>query len=260
MKKCLDSFMPLKEYHQREVQEYFDTFYTYESNKIEGNTLTHQETSFVISEGAIIKGKSLLEHQEAKNHFHGVQLVREMVEEGMSLNLEIIKKIHFVILTGINNEYAGKWREEEVFIKGSDFVFPSASMLENLMFGLEHFYSQNKNSMHPVELAANVHEKFVTIHPFVDGNGRTARLLMNFILLGHGYPLTIISGEIEERNEYYKTLESSRIEGMNNSDFQVFIAKKVKSSLKRYLEICIESKTLGDGQYFFDLLKRNTGV
>jgi Fic family protein len=211
LKKCLDSFRPLSAEQTAHLNEVFDTEYTYESNKIEGNTLTLMETDLIINKGLTVSGKRMEEHLEAVNHKNGIEYIRDIVHNDKELTEEVLRKIHAIVLAGIDFKNAGNWRVDRVRIAGSQHICPNPIKIPMLMNELFEYYEANKNSLHPVILSANMHEKLVSIHPFIDGNGRTARLLMNLILLQHGYPITIISAENKARAEYYRTLETAQI-------------------------------------------------
>jgi Fic family protein len=238
LQACLDSLRPLSPAQLKNLQESFDIEYTYESNRIEGNTLTLMETSLVISKGFTIQGKQLNEHLEAINHQQAIDYIREMVTGDVELNKRVLLDIHALILQVIDRENAGQYRKENVQIQGSRHVCPDALFVSELMDKLFEFYDENKTSMHPVELAAEMHERLVTIHPFIDGNGRTARLMMNLILMKHGYPITVINSDNDKRNDYYNTLEKAQIsEGEDKTEFKVLIAQYVKTWLFKYLNI-----------------------
>ena len=265
LKICIDSFRPLNSAQIQNLQETFDIEYTYESNRIEGNTLTLMETDLVINKGMTIEGKPLVDHQEAINHKDAVNYIREIVKNETEFNAKTLLDIHALILQGIDRENAGKYRNVRVRISGSKHICPNPLKVPDLMDEYFAFYLQNKDTMHPVELAANMHEKLVSVHPFIDGNGRTARLVMNLILLQNGYPITIINSERSKRLEYYQALEEAQLsEDFDNSKFQIFVAQYVKQWMFNYLNIF--SVNIGDdakdkGYYFFkkveSLLKKS---
>lgn len=236
IKKKINSFRPFDKSQIKKLEEYFEVHYTYDSNKIEGNTLTLQETALVVEKGMTIGGKSLREHLEAINHYEAIGYIKELIRNKERLTEFILKNIHLLILRGIDDRNAGKYREIEVRISGSKHIPPEFFKLPEYMEKYFEYYELNKKKMHPVVLAADMHQKLVEIHPFVDGNGRTARLVMNLILLQNGYTLANISGELKNRLEYYKSLEESQYEN-SNSPFRFFIASEVEKSLKNYMEI-----------------------
>lgn len=255
LKKCLESFRPLSAEQVAHLNEVFDTEYTYESNKIEGNTLTLMETDLIINKGLTVSGKKMQEHLEAVNHKYAIEYIRDIVHNNQDLTEETLRKIHSIVLAGIDFKNAGNWRVDRVRIAGSQHICPNPIKVPMLMNEFFEYYEANKNTLHPVILSANMHEKLVTIHPFIDGNGRTARLLMNLILLQHGYPITIISAENKARAEYYRTLEMAQISAnRDNGEFVKFVAECVKKWLFIYLEMVsgsIGEESKDKGYYFF---------
>lgn len=241
LKKQLDAVRPLPIEQIKNLEEYFRIQYTYDSNRIEGNTLTLQETALIVNHGITISGKSVNEHLEAINHSEAVELILDLVQNKTNLTEYILKQIHSLILRGINKHYAGKYRNVNVMISGSTHKPPEPFLLDKLMEEYFLFYEANKNTMHPVLLAAEMHERLVTIHPFVDGNGRTSRLIMNLILMQHGFPITHISGDKENRLSYYKSLEAVRVENDKNK-FYDFVSNATLNSLTEFLSIVIPKK------------------
>ena len=238
LKGFLDDFRPFDVYQIEKLHEAFDTEYTYHSNKIEGNTLTLRETDLVINKGITIGGKTVREHLEAVNHAEAVKLIRELAGRDADISERTVLDLHALVMLGIDRAFAGRYREEPVRIVGSQHVPPNYLKVPALMAELYAFYDASKVAMHPVQLAAEMHEKLVTIHPFRDGNGRTARLLMNLILLRNGYPVTVISGDRPERQRYYDVLEAAQItQPADNTAFQRFVAETVRGWLIRYLEM-----------------------
>jgi Fic family protein len=218
------------------IKEALTTEFLYESNRIEGNTLTLRETQLVINEGVTISGKSMREHLEAINHKEAILFVEDIVSKKLDFSPYLLKQIHALVLYAIDRENAGAYRKVPVLISGSQHIPPQPYLIESLMEDYFHFYEMNKNLLHPVVLSAEMHEKLVSIHPFIDGNGRTSRLVMNLILLQNGFPLAIIGGDYESRMAYYNALESVQTK-KNNADFVLFITQKVKENLLRYLNI-----------------------
>ena len=257
LKKCLDSFRPLNTAQLRNLQDAWDTEYTYESNRIEGSSLTLQETSLVINEGITIGGKSMREHLEAINHKEAINYIRELSDHDTALNEYMVNAIHALVLQGIDRDNAGKYRSVPVTILGAKHVPPQPFMVPKLMEEYFIFFEAEKNTLHPVLLAAELHERLVTIHPWIDGNGRTSRLVMNLTLLRHGFPLANISGEMNERQAYYSALENAQVEN-DPSDFHRLIAKSVKKSLFSYLQMIsnnIGADAEGKGFYFYEQIK-----
>jgi Fic family protein/DNA-binding XRE family transcriptional regulator len=210
--------------------------YTFESNRIEGNTLTLRETDLVINEGLTISGKSMREHLEAINHVEAIAYIKQLMERNFPLNERELLSVHNLILRGIIPEDAGRYRRVQVMIKGSSHMPPQPFIVAKEMEDYFIWYEENKSKTHPVVLAAEMHERLVTIHPFIDGNGRTSRLIMNLILLQNGYVIANIKGDYETRMNYYKTLETAQTSN-NKEDFLLFIAQVEKECLERYLSI-----------------------
>jgi Fic family protein len=218
------------------IKEALKVEFLYESNRIEGNTLTLRETQLVINEGMTISGKSMREHLEAINHKEAILFIEDLVTQKMELSEYVLKQIHGIVLYGIDRENAGVYRKLPVAIAGSKHLPPQPYLLQDLMEDYFRFYELHKNDLHPVILAAEMHERLVSIHPFIDGNGRTSRLIMNLILLQHGFPLAIIGGDYESRMAYYDALEKVQTEDDKQS-FILLIAEKVLFALERYINI-----------------------
>jgi Fic family protein len=223
------------------IKEALKVEFLYESNRIEGNTLTLRETQLVINEGMTISGKSMREHLEAINHKEAILFIEDLVTQKMDLSEYVLKQIHGIVLYGIDRENAGVYRKLPVAIAGSKHLPPQPYLLQDLMEDYFRFYELHRNDLHPVILAAEMHERLVSIHPFIDGNGRTSRLIMNLILLQHGFPLAIIGGDYESRMAYYDALEKVQTEDDKQS-FILLIAEKVLSGLDRYINILKPTK------------------
>jgi Fic family protein len=204
--------------------------HTYHSNAIEGNTLTLSETRLVLEEGTTIGGKSLREHLEATNNAKAFDLIEDIAKKKKPIDYVTIQQIHEVVTAGILEE-AGKYRRINVRITGAVKTPPDWSNIVKLMDELVKKISESKT--HPVETAAYLQHRFVEIHPFIDGNGRVARLLTNLYLFSRGYPVIILKSE--EREKYYKFLRAA--DAGNLGTFANFIAKAVDESLTMYLSI-----------------------
>jgi len=232
-KKVLDNLRATSSY---KIAEALELEYTYESNKIEGNTLTLQETNLVINKGLTISGKTMQEHLEAINHKEAIAFVKELVSKQALLTERLVLQIHNLILRGIDSPNAGKYRNVSVMISGSTHLPPAPYIIPKQMEDLFFWYGESRNTMHPIILAAEMHERLVTIHPFIDGNGRTSRLLMNLILIQNGYVIANIKGDITNRLKYYEALESVRRD-KNKEKFIAFIAKTELECMKRLVKI-----------------------
>lgn len=226
----------LRNLQSDKVAKAFDIEYTYESNKIEGNTLTLQETALVIEKGLTIGGKSLNEHLEAVNHQHAIEYIKDLAKQNETISERDLLQIHYLILQGINNEQAGKYRNLQVLISGAKHVPPQPYLVQKEMESLFLWYNENKDNLHPVVLSAEMHERLVTIHPFIDGNGRTARLLMNLILLQNGFPIAILKGDIDSRLKYYSALETAQVE-RNKEPFINLINENVEETMQRIIKV-----------------------
>lgn len=233
LKSKLDQFRQFDSYR---IAQALELEYTFESNRIEGNTMTLRETDLVINEGLTISGKSMREHLEVINHQEAITYIKHLMEKNTNLNEREVLSIHNLILRGINPEDAGRYRRVQVMIKGSSFMPPQPFMVSKEMEEFFIWYETNKKTLHPIVLAAELHERLVTIHPFIDGNGRTSRLVMNLILLQNGYVIANIKGDYDSRIQYYNALEIAQTKN-NKEDFLMFIAQIEKESLERYLEI-----------------------
>ena len=226
----------LRQNHGEKVAKAFDIEYTYESNKIEGNTLTLQETALVIEKGLTIGGKSLNEHLEAINHAYAIDFIKELAQKNEPITEHNLLQIHSLILQGIDNANAGKYRNVQVMISGAKHIPPQPYLVPKEMENLFIWYNENKDKLHPIELSAEMHERLVTIHPFIDGNGRTSRLLMNLILLQNGFPIAILKGDTESRLRYYSALETAQTEG-NKKPFIKLIADNVRETMERIINV-----------------------
>ncbi|MGM0877459.1 MAG: Fic family protein [Bacillota bacterium] len=235
LKSELDQLRPLPPEAVKNLNEVFRVEWTYNSNAIEGNTLSLIETKVVLEDGLTIGGKRLKEHFEVINHSEAIDFIDEHVIKNKILDEITIKNIHYLILKNIDNKNAGKYRSINVRISGSKHVPPHFLQIKDEMANLLSWYEGKKNELHPVELAALFHFKFDYIHPFSDGNGRTARLLMNLILMENGYPPAIVKAENEQRMNYYETLETASV-NQNVAPFILLISECVEDSLSMYLK------------------------
>lgn len=229
LKSRLDAYRPLPQAVVKNLHEDLALRWTYNSNAIEGNTLTLQETKVVL-EGVTVGGKSIWEHLEVTNHAEAINLVYELVTKNAPLDERTIKEIHALVLKGIDNENAGKYRDKNVIISGAEHIPPTFLHLQEEMTTFMKWYAGSA-SMHPVERAARVHVDFVKIHPFVDGNGRTSRLLMNLELMKCSFPPVVF--KTADRLAYYQALETA----CTQQDYVPFLAmteQLVLESFKPY--------------------------
>ncbi|WP_298140661.1 Fic family protein [Flavobacterium sp.] len=233
LKKQLDNY---RKFDSFKINKALELEYTFESNRIEGNTLTFHETNLVINEGLTISGKSMREHLEAINHVEAIGYIKQLMERNFPFNERELLSVHNLILRGIIPEDAGRYRRVQVMIKGSNHMPPQPFIVPKEMEDYFIWFEENKNKIHPILLAAEMHERLVAIHPFIDGNGRTSRLVMNLILLQNGYVIANIKGDYETRMRYYQALETAQ-NSNNKEEFLLFIAQVEKECLERYLNI-----------------------
>jgi Fic family protein len=232
-KQQLDRMRPLPSELVGNLDDWFRIELTFTSNAIEGNTLTRQETALVVEKGLTVGGKTLVEHLEATNHASALDWVKAQVSRNASTITEHdILRIHEIILKGIDDAHAGHYRSVPVRISGSHVVLPNPVKVPDLMEGFTAWLT-GASDLHPVEFAAEAHYRLVTIHPFVDGNGRTGRLLMNLLLMIHGYPPAIIRKR--DRLRYIRSLEKAQLGG-SQEDYHRLISAAVDRSLDIYLK------------------------
>lgn len=229
---------PLPKEITNNLEEWLKVELTYSSNAIEGNTLSRIETAEVIERGiaATISGKPLKDQLEAINHAKAVEFVKELAKKRKShqyIAEEDILAIHKMISTQIMDEWAGRYRLTQVFIRGSDLEFPEAKNVPSLMKKFIEWLEVQQEA-HPVRVASDAHFKFESIHPFVDGNGRVGRLLANLILLINGYPMAII--RMEERTQYLKAINTAQTTG-NLLPLYDLIENSTERSLDAYLNV-----------------------
>lgn len=237
LKERLSALRPLPRPALRKIEEALAIEYTYESNRIEGNTLTLQETELVVNEGVTIAGKSMREHLEAINHAEAIDYIKDFARQDIEISERTIKEIHALVLHGIDRENAGRYRTVPVMISGSTHLPPQPYLIEPQMEAFMHsFVDMERRGEHPVIIAAYLHDELVRIHPFIDGNGRTSRLLMNLYLLRNGYTIVMLKGSNDEKLRYYRALELSHTDG-NPDAFREVVVDAELSSLRRYLEI-----------------------
>lgn len=231
-KRLLDDHRPLSGALVRNLDDWFRVELTYTSNAIEGNTLTRHETAVVLEKGLTVGGKSLKEHLEATNHAQALDFVQTLIQKKpKQLTASHILSIHNLVLKGIDDVNAGHYRTVPVRISGAAVVLPNPRKIPDLMDEFQEWMVA-PSDLHPVAFAGEAHYRLVTIHPFVDGNGRTARLLMNMLLMMAGYPPAIIRKR--DRLAYIGALEKAQLGGAR-TEFDTIIAKAVDRSLDIYL-------------------------
>lgn len=211
-----------KSVKEKELQT-FVTKFTYDTQRIEGSTLTRRETADLLERGITPRSKPLRDVKEAEAHR---DLFYEILKSKKDLTLQMVLDWHWKLFHQTKADIAGKIRKYQVAIGGSKFMPPSPVEVFPMLTEFFQWYSKNKNKRHPVELAAMAHLKFVTIHPFGDGNGRVSRLVMNFILNKKDYPMLNIP--YEGRNSYYNSLERSQVRKEDRIFLQWFIKRYIK--------------------------------
>ncbi|MBU2634284.1 MAG: Fic family protein [Nanoarchaeota archaeon] len=210
---------------KNKFNEWYFTELTYNSNAIEGNSLSLRDTSMILNENIIPKDSNLREVYEVKNHKKAIEFLEKY--KG-NFNENLILEIHSFILKDIDIDNARVYRKIPVFISGEDIKFPKSEEIPKLIKDLLKWYKKNKNNLHPLELAAITSMKFVTIHPFVDGNGRVSRLIMNFILKKFKYPE--INIYFKHRNNYLRAVRKA-----NDEKYELimdFLIKTLKLNYK----------------------------
>ena len=230
LKAKLDQHRPLSPMIVKNLHEDLILRWTYHSNAIEGNTLTLLETKVVL-EGITVGGKALREHFEAINHRDAILYVEDIIKKQEPFSEWQIRNIHQLILKNIDDENAGRYRQQNVLISGATTNPPDHTLLNDKMAQFIDWYNTEAHKLHPIERAAKVHADFVSIHPFVDGNGRTSRLLMNLELMKAGYPPSVIT--VENRLAYYEALDQWMAYG-NSEPFNNLVAAVVLEGFKPY--------------------------
>jgi len=230
LKQKLDHYRPLSRESVHTLREDLIVRWTYNSNAIEGNTLTLNETKVAL-EGITIGGKSLREHFEVINHKEAIVFVEQLVSQDEVLSEYSIKSLHSLILKNIDDKNAGSYRNINVLISGAEHRPPYHIEVASKMEEFIHWYKTTAQELHPIERACRVHIDFVGIHPFIDGNGRTSRLLMNFELMKSGFPPIVL--RVEHRLAYYDALDKAHTLG-DYSDFISLVSQSVEESFEPY--------------------------
>ncbi len=227
----INAHRPLPPNTLKQLKEYYRVGLTYTSNALEGNSLTETETKVVLEDGITIGGKPIKDYYEALGHSEAYDYIYKLAKDS-GIAEDDIKKLHKLFYHRIDEARAGKYRKEKVFISGSKYTLPGPEQVPKLM---KEFISKVKdleNENHPVEYSALVHKEIAFIHPFIDGNGRIARLSMNLILLQKGYCIAVIPPIL--RRDYIQALEKAHTD---DKDFRKFIAGAVRETQKDYLRL-----------------------
>ena len=228
LKAELERLRPVEKKHLTKIRSFWQIGLAYSSNALEGNTLTESETKVILENGITIGGKTVREHMEALGHKDALTHLFSIYQYGYTE--ACIKELHRLFYYRINAQQAGLYRAENVIITGTDYVPPTHDQLPTLMGRFGENISANS---HPIEQAAKAHEELVNIHPFIDGNGRTARLLMNLIFLKSGYPVVIIPPIYRSRY-----IEAAKAGNKGQSGpFISFLAGAAEQTLRDYLRM-----------------------
>lgn len=230
-KAKIDDLRPFQGDMLRQIKEYYKIGLTWSSNAIEGNTLTESETKVILEDGLTIGGKPLKDFYETVGHGKAYDFMFSMLDS-KEITQEQIKEMHRLFYTGINEEMAGVYRVESVVITGSHYPVSKPEEIQQDMDALIKWIVNQRADYHPVEFAAMLHKRFVFIHPFIDGNGRVARLLMNAALIQNGYLLAVIPPIL--RHEYIALLEKAHTD---EQPFIQFIADRVLESEKEIMRL-----------------------
>ena len=232
LKKEIDSYRPFNKQLLNELQQFYRIGFTYSSNALEGNSLTESETKVIIEDGLTIGGKTIREHSEALGHSEAYTYLHTLTKKTI-INESNILELHRLFYYRIDAKKAGKYRKQQVYISGTDYLPPNYKEIPGLMKEFVLGIPQLAKTLHPVTLAAKLHERIATIHPFIDGNGRTARLVMNLSLLQNGYPIVIIPPIL--RNDYIALIRLANTS--NIEPFLNFISDVEYESSKDYLRL-----------------------
>ena len=227
----LDAFRPFPNSILQRLHEDIALEWTYNSNAIEGNTLSLNETKVVLQHGLTVGGKTLREHFETINHKKAIDWLTARVSQDFSLSVKDILHLHYLVMSGIADEYAGTIRTGRVRITGANFIPPNPLKVPALLDELIEWVNENPLNLNIVERISVFHHRFVWIHPFFDGNGRTARLVMNLLLMKWGYPPVIVLKV--DRMKYYRALEDAN--SFQYSKLFLLIFQGLEQSLDRYL-------------------------
>jgi Fic family protein len=232
-KKKIDQIRPFEGDYLPQLREYYRIGLTWTSNALEGNSLTEMETKILLEDGLTVGGKPLRDALEAVGHSLAYDFMFSLLGE-RQISVSDIQTLHKLFFNAIDEKNAGNWRKINIIVTGTDYEFPPPSALEKLMHELEKWVTNERETMHPVRFAAMLHLKFVTIHPFVDGNGRVARLLLNAALIQDGFMLAIVPPIL--RHEYMTDIRNFQLNN-NPEPFCDFMAERVLESQKEIMRL-----------------------
>lgn len=230
-KALIDKARPFEGELLKQLKSYYKIGLTYSSNALEGNTLTESETKIIIEDGLTVGGKPLKDTFEALGHAKAYDFMFSLLNKE-EITEDDIKTFHKLFFSDINPKEAGQYRSIPVIISGSAYPVCKVDKIPQKMTELLEWANNGRTKLHPVEFAAQLHKRFVFIHPFIDGNGRVARLLMNTALIQSGYMLAIIPPTL--RLEYGLALESAH---ENDKKFVELIAKQVLETEREVIRL-----------------------
>ncbi|MBI4906218.1 MAG: Fic family protein [Acidobacteria bacterium] len=238
LKVELDALRPLDAAALARLEHYYNVDLTYTSNAIEGNTLTPVETTLVIEKGITIAGKPLRDHLEALDHFDAIRYVRELARSECPLIEAEVRSLHNMVIRRSQPEIAGRYAQVNRYVRTDTgrHTFPSPAEIPALMGDFAAWLAGADSTP---ETAFTAHRRLVDIHPFHDGNGRTARLLMNLILIRAGYPPVAVRPE--DRLEYTMALQQAQ-SGGGPEQFEWLMYERLESTLREYLHMASTGK------------------
>ena len=232
-KAAIDAIRPFEGEMLRQLKAYYRIGLTWTSNALEGNSLTEVETKILIEDGLTIGGKPLRDTFEALGHSLAYDYMFELLGE-RRITINDMKTLHNLFYRGIDANQAGTWRDVSIIVTGTDYEFPAPTALDGLIADLAQWIDAERDRFHPVRFAAMLHLKFVTIHPYIDGNGRVARLLMNTALIQDGYMLAVVPPIL--RQDYLFAIRLYQQKGIADP-FCDFIAERVFETEKDVMHL-----------------------
>ena len=230
-KAQIDALRPFSDNMVKQIRQYYRIGLTWSSNALEGNSLTESETKVLLEEGLTVGGKPIRDYYEATGHARAYDFMYELASNHLITENDI-RTLHRLFYEQIDPSQSGLYRKEKVIITGSRYPTPAPDKIENMMSDFVRSLETLESRLHPVEFAASAHEHFAFIHPFIDGNGRVARLLMNLCLIRRGYTIAVIPPIL--RAEYIAALEKAH---EDDSYFIEFIAARVAETQKELLRV-----------------------
>jgi Fic family protein len=237
-KNRLDRLRPLSAEALSKLEHYYDVEITYTSNAIEGNTLSPVETTLVIEQGVTISGKPLKDHLEALDHYDAIRYVRELAREKAPLMESDVRNLHRLVVQRSRPDIAGRYANLARYVRteAGRYEFPAPAEIPALMGDFARWLADAPATP---EAAFTAHRRLVDIHPFNDGNGRTARLLMNLVLIRSGYPPIAIRPE--DRPAYIRALQQSQA-GQGSEKFENLLYERLDATLGEYLSALREAR------------------